>query len=87
MITEETEAEGLLHVYSVYDGWYEDENPWKIPDITQAITQFKNYEKKLMINKKEIDKIWPEIPKILERILKFLEEARKNNGEVYIEYL
>lgn len=82
MITEETEAEGLLYVYSVYEGWYEDENPWKIPDITQAITQFKNYGKKLMINKKEIDKIWPEIPKILERILKFLEEARKNNGEV-----
>ncbi len=82
MITEETEAEGLLYVYSVYEGWYEDENLWKIPDITQAITQFKNYEKKLMINKKEIYKIWPEIPKILERILKFLEEARKNNGEV-----
>ena len=88
MIQNEMEIEGLLYEHSIHAGWYEDEEPWEIMDVNQAITQFKNYkEKKLTENKREMSEIWPEIPKVLERILEFLEEAKENNGKVYIDYL
>ena len=88
MMENEIESVGLLYEFNVHEGWYEDEVPWKIPDIQQAIQQFKGYSESNFSEEEEPSEIiLAELPEIVERIIKFLEEAKENNGEVYIEYL
>ncbi len=83
-----TEPIGILHEYNLREGWYEDENPWKIPDIAQAITQFSNYSESNFSEEERPGKLLlSSLPKVLESIIQFLEKAKKNCGEVYIEYL
>ena len=88
MITKEKKLIGLLDEHNKHEGWYESDEPWEIPDIKQAIEQFNNYsENNYSENEKPSEGILLKLPHILEKILKFLEEAKENNGKVYIEYL
>ena len=87
MIEKEIEPLGLLYEFNVHEGWYEDDKPWKIVDIQQAIQQFKAYsEKNFNEEEKPSETMLAKLPEIADRIIKFLEEVKKNNGNVYIEY-
>ncbi len=86
MVPENEEPTGILYDLLIGEDW--EEEPWKILDIQQTIEQFCGYnECNFNVTEKPSKGILLKLPKVLEKILNFLKEVKKNDGEVYIEYL
>ena len=84
MFDQGIEANGVLLVWQVREGWYDD-SPWEIPDIKEAIRQFSMFDAKKL--KDDVSYlIAQKLPEIASEIVKLLTEALALNEKVYILY-
>ncbi|GKU77602.1 hypothetical protein [Paenibacillus sp. L3-i20] len=87
MFEQFTDRSGILHEYSIYEGWYE-ESPWEITKIEEAIQLFKSFDAtKLTEDKVKIsNNIIATLPALASDITIFLEQATINGNRVCIVY-
>lgn len=87
MLTYESPQNEFLATYNLHEGWYED-NPWEINNLNEVIQLFEAFD----LNKipgsvrAQSANIMSSLPKLVEDLLKFLANARKNHDKVYILY-
>jgi hypothetical protein len=68
---------GIAYYFHLFLGWNKEEN-WQIPDLNEALLQFKS------INMPEDRLIYENAREVLVEIIEFLSEASEKNLPVYI---
>ena len=81
--SEKHNSGGLLESYVSHGGWY-DEVPWRVKDITLAITELKQFRKENL--EPELKNMSQRLQEIDIKLVKFFENCQKEKRIVYIEY-
>lgn len=76
---------GFIYYWNLCIGFEGDDENWKIPNLAQAIFELRSYDKTRKTLEKSSDDMIEDSEKVKDTLLKFLEDAKARNLDVYVQ--